>query len=187
MSKIKFPFQFLAIIWVVFIVNAILPIDLNNFGLLPRSERGLFGIFTAPFLHVNLNHIISNSVPLLVLLLTTSFVYSTRIYSIIFSIVLIGGGMEWLFARTAYHIGASGLIYGLVGFLTFSGIYQRRLVPFIVAVAIGLVYGTTMWMGMLPMQCSSISWEGHLFGAIAGIITARMMRNKGIEHEQERA
>ncbi len=57
----------------------------------------------------------------------------------------------------------------------------------IVAVVIGFVYGTTMWMGMLPMQCSSISWEGHLFGAIAGIITARMMRNKGIENEQERA
>lgn len=184
MSKIKFPIQFLVIIWAVFILNAILPIDLNSFGLLPRSERGLFGIFTAPFLHADLNHIISNSVPLFVLLTTTAFVYSNRLYSIIFSIVSMGGAMEWVFARPAYHIGASGLIYGLVGFLTLSGIFQRKLVPFIVAVVIGFVYGTTMWMGMLPMQCSSISWEGHLFGAIAGVITAKLMGYKGIEYEK---
>lgn len=178
MKNILLPLKFLGIIWVVFIINSVTPFDLNKYGLLPRTESGLIGIFTAPFLHADLGHIMSNSVPLFVLLTVTSVFYSKRIYSVIFFTVVIGGVFEWIFARTAYHVGASGLIYGLVGFLTFSGIFQKKVIPFLVAIPIGLIYGTTMWMGMLPTQCSSISWEGHLFGAIGGAITAKLLAEK---------
>lgn len=183
-KNIKFPIQILIAIWVVFLINYITPFDLNKLGLLPRTQSGLLGIFTAPFLHGDLGHIISNSMPLFVLLMVTAVTYGSKVYIISFLTVLFGGSMVWAFARTAYHVGASGLIYGLVGFLMFSGIFQRKALTIIVSIGIGLTYGTTMWMGMLPTQPNSISWEGHLFGAIGGIITSKIMGQKGTQNEK---
>lgn len=174
-KRLVVPFKFISIMWIVFILNSILPINLNHFGLVPRTEYGLIGIFTSPFLHANLSHIVNNSIPLFALLAITGAFYGDRMYWILFLNISIGGMLEWLFARSACHIGASGLIYGLVGFLIAYGIFQRKVVPMLLSLGIGLYYGLTMWSGMLPTQASNISWEGHLFGAIGGVITAKIL------------
>jgi membrane associated rhomboid family serine protease len=87
-------------------------------------------------------------------------------------VVLVGGGMLWLFGRPATHIGASGLVYGLIAYLFVSGIREGRLIPFVVAVLVGFLYGGTLFAGIVPSLSSHVSWEGHLFGAIAGGLIA---------------
>lgn len=154
-------------IWCVFIVGYILPFDLNSYGITPRTLRGLIGIPAAPFLHADRAHIVSNTIPLAVLLVLLAGSKANS-WIVVALIVLLGGGLLWLFGRPAIHIGASSLIYGLIAYLLVSGIREGRLVPFIIAVLVGLVYGGTLLAGIVPSLSSHISWEGHLFGAIAG-------------------
>jgi membrane associated rhomboid family serine protease len=120
-------------------------------------------------------------VPLTVLLLLLAGSRAQSWY-IVASIVLIGGAMLWMFGRPAIHIGASGLIYGLIAYLLVSGITERRLVPMLIAIVVGFLYGGTLASGVLPSWGSQISWEGHLFGAIAGGTVALLLaRNREIE------
>src|SRR4051794_31495328 len=158
---------FVAVVWCVFIVGHILPFRLESYGITPRTLHGLVGIPAAPFLHENLAHLISNTVPLTVLLLLLAGSMAES-WAIVAGIVLLSGALLWLFGRNANHIGASGLIYGLIAYLLVSGISERRIVPMIVAIVVGFLYGGTLASGVLPVWGSHISWEGHLFGAIAG-------------------
>jgi membrane associated rhomboid family serine protease len=158
---------FIGVVWCVFIVGHVLPFRLESFGITPRTLRGLVGIPAAPFLHANLGHLISNTVPLVVLLLLLAG-SKAQSWAIVTYIVLLGGALLWMFGRPATHIGASGLIYGLITYLLVSGISERRIVPMIVAIIVGFLYGGTLASGVLPMSGSHISWEGHLIGAIAG-------------------
>jgi membrane associated rhomboid family serine protease len=106
---------------------------------------------------------------------------TARSWLVVAAIILGGGMLLWLFGRSATHIGASGLIYGLIAFLILSGLCELRKVPLIVAVAVGFLYGGTLIGGVLPRSSSTISWDGHLFGAIAGGLTAYVLtkrRNK---------
>jgi len=140
---------FLAVIWLVFIIDFFLPLEI--FGLKPRSLSGLPGILAMPFLHGNFGHIISNSVPLIVLL---SLLAGTRKNSlgIITSISVLGGSL---------------LVFGLAAYLIVHGIRTKSLPRILLSVGVAFVYGTTLFSGVLPNQ-AGISWDGHLFGAIAG-------------------
>jgi membrane associated rhomboid family serine protease len=158
---------FVGFIWCVFIIGHVLPFRLESFGITPRTFRGLVGIPMAPFLHANLAHLISNTVPLTVLLLLLAG-SKARSWAIVVYIVLLSGALLWMFGRPAIHIGASGLIYGLIAYLIVSGISERRIVPMMIAIVVGFLYGGTLASGVLPTSASHISWEGHLFGAIAG-------------------
>ena len=158
---------FVGFIWCVFIIGHVLPFRLESFGVTPRTLRGLVGIPAAPFLHANLAHLISNTVPLTVLLLLLAG-SKAQSWAIVISIVLVSGALLWMFGRPATHIGASGLIYGLIAYLLVSGISERRIVPMLIAIVVGFLYGGTLASGVLPTSASHISWEGHLFGAIAG-------------------
>lgn len=160
-----------AIMWIVRAIDFVLPIDMNVYGLIPRTVRGLLGIVTMPFLHAGWWHLIGNTVPLCILLFVLSATRNDR-WQIVLSIVLLGGGMLWCFGRSAVHVGASGLVYGLVAFLIAFGLLSRDFVSVLVSLVIGFLYGTTLLSGILPSVGSPVSWDGHLFGAIAGCATA---------------
>lgn len=172
---------FVSLIWCVFVIGHVLPFRLESFGITPRTLRGLAGIPTAPFLHENLAHLISNTVPLTVLLVLLAG-SKPQSWAIVTLIVLLSGSLLWLFGRTANHIGASGLIFGLIAYLLVSGLREMRFVPMMIAIVVGFFYGGTLALGVLPMWGSHISWEGHLFGALAGVVIAVLMtRDRNIE------
>ena len=158
---------FVGVVWVVFIVGLVLPVELNNYGVIPRTVRGLVGIPAAPFLHANFAHIVSNTLPHVVLLILLAGSRG-RSWFVVASIMLIGGMLLWVFGRPANHIGASGLIYGLIAYLIVSGILEGRIVPLLIAILVGFLYGGTLAAGVVPAWGSQVSWEGHLFGALAG-------------------
>lgn len=158
---------FVGLIWFIFIIGHVFPFRLESFGVTPRTLRGLVGIPAAPFLHANLAHLISNTIPLTVLLLLLAG-SKARSWAIVAYIVFLSGTLLWLFGRPATHIGASSLIYGLIAYLIVSGICERRIVPLIISLIVGFLYGGSLASGVLPSSVPNISWEGHLFGAVAG-------------------
>jgi membrane associated rhomboid family serine protease len=157
-------------IWCVFFLSLVFP-GLDRLGVTPRTLTGLVGIPLMPFLHGNFQHLLGNTVPLVVLLLLLAG-SRARSWEVVVDVTLLGGLLLWLFGRSATHIGASGLIFGLAGFLIVSGLLERRLLPFMVAVFVAFTYGGTLVFGMIPRFDSEISWEGHLLGAIAGGVVA---------------
>ena len=162
-------FLFIGSIWVVFFADLLLPIE--SFGLVPRRLFGLAGIVTMPFLHASLAHLLSNTAPLLVLLsLLAGSKADSRI--IVAAIIVQNGALLWLMGRGGTsHIGASGLVFGLAVFLIVSGFLERRFVPLAISIVVMLMYGSSLISGIIPWQ-PGISWDGHLFGGIAGASTA---------------
>jgi len=169
---------FIAVIWIVFAFDRFMALE--QYGLVPRSSRGLVGIFAMPFLHGDLSHIIGNTIPLAVtlFLLAGSRANST---AIVFLITLLGGAGLWVFGREALHIGASGLVFGLIAFHICSGFFERRVKSIIIALLVGGLYAGTLLNGVLPFQ-KGVSWDGHLIGAVAGALvalgTAKMMTSE---------
>lgn len=161
--------MFVGLIWVIFILDRVLPLEL--LGLVPRTFSGLTGIVAMPFLHQDLSHIMSNTPPLFVLLaLLAGSRGNTAI--IVVALIILGGVLLWLFGRgNALHIGASGLVFSLVSFLIAAGIFEQRMLSILVSVVVGILYGTTLLMGVLPGQ-QGVSWDGHLLGGVAGVIVA---------------
>jgi membrane associated rhomboid family serine protease len=173
-SYLTFPIKVLAVIWIAFAADVVMVnLSFAQFGLLPQTTKGLIGIVTCPFIHANLFHIISNSVPLFVLLTITTVFFKKDAFTVVAYIIVIGGALVWVFGRTSYHVGASGLVYGLAGFLVAFGIYKKKIVPMVISIFVAFFYGTSMLIGLLPIF-PGVSWEGHLFGAVAGVITARI-------------
>jgi membrane associated rhomboid family serine protease len=167
---------FVGLVWLIFVIGQIPPFDLESFGVTPRTLRGLVGIPAAPFLHENLAHLVSNTAPLTVLLLLLAG-SKAQTWTVVAYIVLLSGALLWLFGRPATHIGASSLIYGLIAYLLVSGIREARFIPLIIAIVVGFLYGGTLAAGVLPRWGSHVSWEGHLFGAIAGAAIAWLLTN----------
>lgn len=155
------------VLWGVFLVDRVLPIDFNRWGIVPRELGGIWGIFLSPFLHANLSHLLSNFLPLMILL---TLLVATQRHSwwIALQIVLLGGVLLWVFGRPAVHVGASGLIYGLIAYLMAAGFRQGRFGPAIAALLVGFLYGGTLLSGVLPTVGEHVSWDGHLTSAIAG-------------------
>ena len=163
---------FIAVLWLVWFADLVLPLDLTEWGLRPRRISGLVGVPLMPFLHSGLSHLISNTIPLAVLLTLLAGSRASS-WQVVVQIVLLGGLLLWLFGRSgATHVGASGLVYGLIAFLIVSGFREKRLIPIGIAILVGFLYGTTLLFGVLPSLDSKVSWDGHLFGAVAGIAIA---------------
>jgi membrane associated rhomboid family serine protease len=165
---------FLGMIWALSILYFIglLP-DLFP-KLLPRSLYGLPGIVTMPFLHANFLHLISNTFPFIVFSILISLRGNIYYLKVTVLITLIAGVLLWIFGRSAFHIGASGLVFGYFGFLLLRSIYSPSITSMAIAFGVFIFYGGMIW-GVFP-QAVHISWEGHLLGAIAGAITARLMK-----------
>lgn len=175
-KNLKISFIFVISLWLIFLLDFIIPINFNNWGILPRTTSGLIGILLSTFLHANLVHLLSNTIPLFILTFVLLTFYKKNSLQVILIVILLGGFLVWLFARNSYHIGASGLIYGLVAFLVSCGIFQRNIKSIIISVIIFLLYGGIMY-GVLPTN-SYVSWEGHLFGALSGIFCGYIFRKK---------
>jgi membrane associated rhomboid family serine protease len=161
---------FVGSIWAVFLVSLAVP-SLDSFGVTPRTLVGLVGVPAMPFLHANLHHILSNTVPLLVLLALLAG-SKARSWEIVVAVIVLGGSLLWLFGRHATHIGASGLIFGLIAFLFVSGLLEKRIVPLLIALLVGFLYGGSLLSGIMPWAGQNISWDGHLCGAVAGVTVA---------------
>lgn len=164
-------FSLIVSIWGIYFLDQFLPLE--RWGLIPREWSGLWGVLTMPFLHADFNHLLNNSIPLIVLsVLLAGSKADTRI--VIPAISILGGLILWVFGREALHIGASLLVFGLAAFLVVSGILEKRLVPLLISVFVAFTYGSTVLAGILPWQVG-VSWEGHLFGAVAGAAVAWLL------------
>lgn len=170
-QEMKGVVTFIVAIWVVFAFEFISPLNLTSLGVTPRTMRGLIGIPCMPFLHLNLQHIVSNTWPLFILLMLLAGSRANS-WQVVLAIALLSGVLLWMFGRSATHIGASGLIFGLIAFLIFSGFLERRLVPMAISVVVMFLYGGSLLLGMVPRLGSQVSWDGHLLGAVAGAAVA---------------
>jgi membrane associated rhomboid family serine protease len=161
---------FVGAIWAVYFVGLVFP-GVDQYGVIPRRPTGLVGIAAMPFLHANLHHLVSNTIPLVVLLILLAGSRAES-WEVVLIISCLGGGLLWIFGRPAVHIGASGLISGLASFLILSGFLEQRIIPLLIALFVVFLYGGSLVLGVLPRIGSQISWDGHLCGAIAGGLVA---------------
>jgi membrane associated rhomboid family serine protease len=169
-TSLILPVGFVFLLWIIKISEIIFNLNFATFGILPGSIRGIPGILLAPLIHANIKHLFSNSLPILFLGTGIIYFYRNSSYKV-FCLIYLGTGIfDWIFARKAYHIGASGIIYGLVTFLFFSGIIRRDTRAIALALLVTFLYGSLIW-GVLPLD-SGVSWESHLFGSIMGIFCA---------------
>lgn len=171
------PLLFLIVIWLFKIVEISNQISFHEFGVSPRDIKGLPGIVFATFIHADFNHLISNSISLFILFTGLLYFYRDLSYKVLIFIWLISGTMVWLGARESYHIGASGLIYGIASFLFFSGIIRQDVRLMAISLLVVFLYGGLIW-GIFPIF-PKISWEYHLFGSICGLIAAIIYRKQG--------
>jgi len=172
-----FPSLFLLVIWVVEIVEYTLQLNFAKYGLFPLEWKGLRGILLSPLIHGGFKHLFNNSIPILVLGTALFYFYRELSYRIFFLIYLLSGLWLWFFGRQAYHIGASGLVYGLASFLFFSGIFRRYFRLMAISLLVVFLYGSMIW-GIFPIR-EHISWEAHLMGGIAGLLLAVFYKNQG--------
>lgn len=175
--SILIPVFFVSTLWLIYFAEFATGLSFSWLGILPRTAAGLSGILFTPFLHGSLGHLVSNSIPLLVLGGGLIYFYRTIAYKVLFWIWLIDGLGVWLLGRDAYHIGASGLVYGIAAFLIFSGLLRRNRNLLALSLAVVFVYGSLIW-GMFP-YIPDISWEAHLFGFLAGIYFSVHFLNDG--------
>ncbi|MEP0869315.1 rhomboid family intramembrane serine protease [Trichocoleus desertorum AS-A10] len=169
---------FIICIWLLEIVDSfVLGNALNVFGIRPRSISGLRGILFAPFLHGGLGHLMANTIPFLVL---GWFVMLREVsdFFIVSLITILASGLGvWLFGSpNSIHIGASGLIFGYFGFLLLRGYFEKSAVGIAFSLLVGTLYGSLIW-GVLPVS-NGISWEGHLFGFLGGVLAARLLAQR---------
>jgi membrane associated rhomboid family serine protease len=166
---------FVAMLWLLQVVNWITGYGMNpTFGLIPRDLGGLDGIIAMPFLHGSFAHLMVNTPPLLVMGALLVATTTSALLPVNAMVIGLGGGLVWLFGNSAIHIGASGLIFGWFGFLVVRGLVDRSLITLGAASVVGVLYGSILW-GVLPGQ-TGVSWEAHLFGAIAGAAAAFLVR-----------
>jgi membrane associated rhomboid family serine protease len=159
------------VMWVLEVVDA-LGAHLDDDGIHPRDVDGLPGIVSAPFLHAGFAHLIGNTIPFLILGFTIALGGLARTAAVTAIVALVAGLGTWVFAPAhTNHIGASGVVFGFATYLVARGVFSRRPLHLVVGLAVLAVYGTTLLFGLVPTP--GISWQGHLFGAIGGVVAAR--------------
>lgn len=179
-KKITPALYLIVLIWGVYFLDCLLPISLTQYGIRPRYWRGLLGIFFSPFLHANLFHILSNTVPLFFLTAALYIFHPKKATFLWLASVVLGGGLLWLFgnllsSRGGVHVGASGVIFSLITFFIAQGIFKKTLTSLLLALVTFFLYGGVLW-GVLPSARCYVSWEGHLYGALTGVFLARIYK-----------
>lgn len=165
----------LAVLWSVYLLDWVIPVQFTGWGIVPRRWNGLVGIPLSPLIHDGMGHLVSNSIPLAILMFL--FVSSRKKpWLRIVEVTLLGGLLLWLFGRNGaqepvVHVGASLLIYGLIAYLIVIGFREKHPASLVIALVVGFLYGGTLIWGVLPTS-PKISWDGHLAGAIAGAALA---------------
>lgn len=169
---------FVGVLWLSEIIDTVLNNRLDSEGIRPGSTDGLSGILFAPLLHGGFGHLIANTVPLLVLGFLVLLSGLRQWVAVTAAVWLIGGVGTWLFGGAGtVHIGASGLVFGWLAYLIVRGFFNRQPTQILVGIAVFLMYGGALW-GVLPGQ-PGISWQGHLFGAVGGVVVAWLLAAHG--------
>lgn len=181
---------FVGLIWLVYIINTLIMIpgtwfgtgwDLTKWGLAPRTMSGLIGIMTMPFLHGGIQHLLANTVPLTVLLIMLATT-RTGARRIVVCLIVLSGSLLWMFGFSSkqVHVGCSGLVYALAAYLIAAGFIERKVKSAVAAILVAVLYGSLFW-GLFPTAGEHVSWDGHLFAAIAGagfaVLTLRTRSN----------
>jgi membrane associated rhomboid family serine protease len=175
--------SFVVILWLVRLFEYEFQLDFSPWGILPLTLKGSWGIICSPLIHANFEHLAANSLPLFILAFSLFFFYRNSSYIIFILIYLFSGFFVWLFGRDAIHIGASGVIYGLAGFLFMSGIISFNVRLLTVSLIVALIYGGMFW-GIFPIK-PGISWESHLWGGISGFGLALFFRKSAPPNQRD--
>ena len=185
LGSLIIPLIIVALMWVVKITEVSFGIDLSKWGVVPHTIHGLIGVLTLPFLHANREHLLSNSVPIFVLGTALYYCYPTLANRVLLITYLASGLITWCIGNPeSSHIGASALVYGLNLFLIASGFIRGNRLLIVISLIMVFLYGSFIW-GMIPSLAipQNISWEGHLSGAIIGVLLAFFLRNEGPQKE----
>lgn len=179
------PFLLVLLMWAVRIIQTAGGYDLSFLGIYPLKWEGLIGIITTPFIHGDFSHLIANSVPILILGSALFYFYHGMSIRILILIWLFTGFWVWIGGRAAWHIGASGIVYGLAAFILVSGIIRRHNGLMAMALVVVFLYGSLIW-GIFPefFPDKNISWEAHLFGLVAGVALAFYFRKEGPQRKK---
>jgi len=181
-SSIFFPFLFVVLLWIIKGVEVQVDLDFSSYGILPGKVSGLRGILFSPFIHGDFNHLINNSFPLLILGTALFYFYRSIAFRIVFWSYLLAGFYTWIAARQSYHIGASGLVYALFGFILISGFIRRHIPLIAISFLVVFLYGSLIW-GIFPLD-QKVSWEGHFWGLFVGLILALYYRKQGPQRKK---
>lgn len=167
---------FTILIWLVYTIEVKYHFNFTNLGIRPGKWSGLKGVIFSPFIHADLGHLWSNTLPSLVLVTALSYFYRSISIKVLCLGLIFSGLMTWIIGRPSYHIGASGLIYLLASFLFFKGVFTKHYRMLALSFVVTFFYGSMVWY-VLPLK-TGISWEGHLSGGVVGIILAIVTKNK---------
>ncbi len=185
LGSLIIPLLIVALMWLVKIIEVSLGVNLGRWGITPHTTHGLLGILTLPFLHGSWEHLLSNTVPILVLGTALYYCYPTLANRVLLITWLGSGLLTWCIGNPdSVHIGASALVYGLNLFLIFSGFIRGNRMLIVISLIMVFLYGSFIW-GMIPSLAipQNISWEGHLSGALIGILLAFSLRKEGPQKE----
>ncbi|WP_298530489.1 rhomboid family intramembrane serine protease [uncultured Algibacter sp.] len=173
---VAYPVFFVLIIWLVFWFEVRFGYNFGKYGIYPHTLEGLRGIMVSPFFHGDIEHIYHNTMPLLVLSMALFYFYRPIAWKVILLGILFSGFFTWCIGRPSYHIGASGLIYVLVSFTFFKGVFAKYYRLIALSLVVVFMYGSMIWY-TLPIE-KGISWEGHLSGLITGLVFALFFRKE---------
>ncbi len=179
-ASLVFPFLFIVLLWVIKLGEILTQVDLGFLGVYPLKFSGLIGLVTSPLIHADVKHLFANSVPLFILGSCLFYFYKEISIRTFLLIYLITGLSVWLGGREAYHIGASGVVYGLASFLFFSGIIRKDIRLLAITMFVAFIYGSMIW-GIFPdfYPEKNISYESHFWGLVVGAILAFYYRKLG--------
>lgn len=170
------------LMWTIHIISTFGEFNWYYLGVFPRKIKGLIGILTAPFIHGDFQHLASNTLPFIFLSWMITYFYKEVALKSILMIYALTGIAVWCFAREVYHIGASGVVYGLVAFVFWSGVFLKDVRSIVLSLIVVVLY-SGMFLGILPNQ-EGISWESHLYGGLVGILIAFVVKSE-IEPEEK--
>jgi membrane associated rhomboid family serine protease len=173
---VKLVLVLVAVMWVLEALDAVLPADLDRFGIVGRTTTALPGVLAAPLLHAGFDHLAANTVPLLVLGVLVAWRSRERFVGVLLVVVLLGGLGVWLVTSPdTVTIGASGVLFGFAAYLVTAGLVTRHWLDVVIAVGVVLLYGG-MLGGVTPFTVpDGVSWQGHLAGALAGVVAAVLL------------
>ena len=175
-SVVVAPLIGVILIWAVFWLELKFHMNLNEYGVFPRTLKGLRGVFFSPFIHGSVEHLYNNTIPLAVLTASLFYFYKKISLKVLLYGVLLSGILTWLIGRTSYHIGASGIIYVLASFTFFKGIFSKYYRLVALSLIVVFIYGSLLWY-IFPIK-DEISWEGHLGGFITGLLLAIFLKTE---------
>lgn len=182
-KALMLPMLMVSTMWFVYWFEITFGYNFNKMGVYPLTLSGLKGVVFSPLIHANAQHLFNNTIPIFVLLLALGYFYQPIATKIVVIGWLGSGLLTWLVARPSFHIGASGIIYMLVSFIFFSGIFRKHYRLIALSLAVIFLYGSLAWY-LFPIK-ENISFEGHATGFFTGLVLAIVYRKKGPQKEEK--